>query len=307
VSEKRSKSPGQTAAVRPEKGGDKRRKSDRPSPDQLAREREAFLQTFLRKGAEFTEELVRENERLRRQAIDLEAENAELRTQLASDTAMRDLLRKIEQLERDKKQLLSHMHEAEAVSTRVADRYREMESELGNLAYLYVAGNQLHSTLRLSRAVRHLKELLQQLVGAKDYALYFAEPSRAELARIAAEGELFGPERVVLRGEGASLETPAGYIEVVQLTGEARIESGLLADCGPTKPAAVVPMRFDDQVVGVIVVYTVFEQKDRFVQVDFELFKMLSSHAATALAGALLFFAQDGKLPGLEPFAHLEQ
>lgn len=282
------------------------RKSDRPSPDQLARERETFLQTFLKKGAEFTEELVRENERLRRQAMDLETENANLRTQLASDSAMRDLVRKIEHLERDKRQLLSHVHEAEAVSTRVTDRYREMESELGNLAYLYVAGNQLHSTLRLSRAVRHLKELLQQLVGAKDYALYFIDPARTELVTIAHEGERLGPDRVALRGEGADVGTPAGYVEVVQLTGEPRIEAGPLAACGKAKPAAVVPMRFDDQVVGVIVVFTVFEQKDRFVQVDFELFKMLSAHAATALAGALLFFAADGKLPGLEPFGQIE-
>lgn len=298
------KTPSSGSASRGE--GTRKRHSDRPSPDQLARERETFLQTFLKKGAEFTEQLVRENEQLRHRAMDLEADNTALRTQLASDRAMRDLLGKIEQLQREKQQLLSHVHEAEAVSTQVSDRYHEMESELGNLAYLYVAGNQLHSTLRLSSAVRHLKELLQQLVGAKDYALYFIEPGDGALVKVASQGANLGPTRVLVRGDSAPADTVAGAIEAVHLTGEARIESGLLVECGPKKPAAVVPMRFDERGVGVIVVFGVYEQKDRFVQVDFELFRMLSAHAATALAAALVYHASGGKLPNLEPFTKID-
>lgn len=286
--------------------GPRKRRSDRPSPDRLARERETFLQTFLKKGAEFTEQLVRENEQLRHRAMDLETDNTALRTQLASDRAMDDLLGKIEQLQRDKQQLLSHVHEAEAVSTQISDRYHDMESELGNLAYLYVAGNQLHSTLRLSCAVRHLKELLQQLVGARDYALYFTEPGDTALVKIASHGATLAPLRVLLRGENAPADAIADAIEAVHLTGEARIEKGPLAACGPKAPAAIVPMRFDDRGVGVIVVFGVYEQKDRFVQVDFELFRMLSAHAATALAGALVFDAAGGRLPGLEPFTKIE-
>jgi GAF domain-containing protein len=56
-------------------------------------------------------------------------------------------------------------------------------------------------------------------------------------------------------------------------------------------------MHFDDRVVGVIVIHTVFPQKPSFGAVDFELFKMLGAHAASALAGALLYAAADTKLP----------
>ena len=45
-------------------------------------------------------------------------------------------------------------------------------------------------------------------------------------------------------------------------------------------PAACLPMRFDDEAVGVIAVYALLPQKRRFVAVDFELFKMLGAHAA---------------------------
>ena len=65
-------------------------------------------------------------------------------------------------------------------------------------------------------------------------------------------------------------------------------------------------MRIDDRVVGVIIVYTVLPQKERFVSVDYELFKMLGAHGATALMSALLFLAVGGKLPSLEPFQGLE-
>lgn len=310
---------GVTLGLVTEKRAKKRQASDRPSPDELKRQRDTFLNTFFRKGAEFTEEIVKENERLRRQVIDLESENTELRTQLASDQAMRDLLRKIEQLEREKQALLSHVHEAEAISTRFNNHYKEMEEELSNLAHLYVASYQLHSTLRLNRAVKHLKELLQQLVGAQDYAFYFAdrgvrnavesaEPTKehTELVLIAKVGATSAPARVIPSGDAAP-KGAASVIERAYLTGEQHIVEGPLAGCSMTQPAAVVPMRFDDQVVGAIVVFTVFPQKQNFVAVDFELFKMLSAHAATALAGALLFFSTDGKLPGLEPFAQIAE
>lgn len=286
-----------------EKKAKKRATSDRPSPDELKRQRDTFLNTFFKKGAEFTEEIVKENERLRRQVVDLESENTELRTQLASDQAMRDLLRKIEQLEREKQALLSHVHEAEAVSSRINNHYKEMEEELSNLAHLYVASYQLHSTLRLHRAVKHLKELLQQLVGAQDYAFYFADgKDLVMIARVGAPA----PARITPSADAAP-KGAEGVIERAYLTGEQFVVEGPLDECSMTSPAAVIPMRFDDQIVGAIVVFTVFPQKRTFVPVDFELFKMMSAHAATALAGALLFFSTDGKLPGLEPFAQIAE
>ena len=52
-----------------------------------------FVHTFFKKGAEFTEELLKENEKLRARALELEGENASLRSTVASDQAMRDLMR----------------------------------------------------------------------------------------------------------------------------------------------------------------------------------------------------------------------
>ena len=78
-------------------------------------------------------------------------------------------------------------------------------------------------------------------------------------------------------------------------------------DRGIRRPAAVIPMCFDDQAVGLLWYLKVFDQKQHFVAVDFELFKTLSARAPTGLPGPPLFFAAGGQLPGLEAFTHLTE
>jgi hypothetical protein len=282
----------------------KGKRSDQPPVDlvaQLKIQRDSFVHTFFKKGAEFTEELLSENERLRKNAVELETENAALRTQLASDQAIRDLLRKIDDLEREKATLLSHVHEAEAVSTRFLNRHAQIEEELSNLASLHVASYHLHSTLRLPLVVRHLKELLAQLVGARSYAIYIADDARHELVPVASDGVDAAKLTRIIVGAIDVSDPRAGVIERTHLTGVPHITEGPLDET--TSPAACLAMRVDDRAVGVIVIHSLLKQKEQFVPVDFELFKMLGLHAASALVGAQLFTAADGRLPGLEVFA----
>ena len=63
-----------------------KREASSPSFEDLRTQRTAFVSTFFKKGAELTEELLRENERLRAAAHKIESENAALRTQLPSFT-----------------------------------------------------------------------------------------------------------------------------------------------------------------------------------------------------------------------------
>jgi hypothetical protein len=297
-------------------GGSERAAADKsdPSSDQKI-ERDTFVHTFFKKGAEFTEELLRENDRLRGQLLELESENAALRTHLASDAAMRDLLHKIEHLEREKSQLMTHVREAEANSSRFFARYAEMEEELSNLAHLYVASYQLHSTLRLREVLRHLKELLAQLVGSRAHAFYMQDPVRRELVPIASDGIALGGLPRLAIAPGSRSEEDRGaqdatgeLVERTFLTGVAHIEEGDLSGARALgdRPAACVPMRIDDTVVGVIVIYSLLDQKPQFMPVDYALFKMLGAHAATALMGALLFADSDGQFPGLDAIRRVE-
>ena len=291
------------------------RRSEQPpaaadSASDLKTQRAEFVHTFFKKGAEFTEELVKENERLRKNAGELEAENAKLRTQLAKDKAMRELLEKIDQLENEKQNLLSSMHEQEAVTNRFSNRFSEIEAELENFATLYVASYQLHSTLRLSTVLRHLKELLLQLVGARSLAFYVVDDAKRSLVAVATEGvdaRNVGPVALTESG-GASAQatsvsvgpSAASTIERVFLTGVAQVIEGPVAGSDPAIPAACVPMRIEDDIVGVIVVFELLAQKKEFVPVDFELFKLLAAHAATALVAAQLYTKAGSRLPSLE-------
>jgi hypothetical protein len=284
----------------------KSKRSDRPPADlaaQLKVQRDSFVHTFFKKGAEFTEELLHENERLRKTLADVENENAALRTQLASDEAIRDLLRKIDGLEREKSALLSHMHEAEAVSKRFGNRHAQIEEDLLNLANLHVASYHLHSTLRLPLVVRHLKELLAQLVGARAFAIYVADDAESELVAIASEGLEPAKLANVRIGSAEVADSAAGTMERVFLTGLAQVVEGPL----PDEPGliACLSMRVDNRAIGVIVIHSLFPQKEQFVAVDHELFKMLGQHAASALVGAQLYAASDGRLPGIDALRNL--
>ena len=284
-----------------------KRAESSPSFDEVRTQRTAFVSTFFKKGAELTEELLKENERLRANGRKLETENAALRTQLKSDDAIREALKKIDELEREKNALLSQFSQAEAVTSQFTVRYSEIEEELANLANLYVASYQLHSAMRLPAVVQHLRELLAQLVGARSHAEYQVDEKKRLLVPIYSDGvELDRLPRVQV---GDAAEPPRGgaaFLERVFLTGVPHIEEGPISHSGMDSPAACLPMRIEERAVGVVAVYELLPQKERFVAVDFELFKMLAAHAATALVGAVLYAHADGKLPGLDIFRDLE-
>jgi GAF domain-containing protein len=270
--------------------------SESPAPD-LKSERDQFLQKFTR-GAKLTEDFISDYERLLDRLKTLETENANLRSKIATDSAMRDLVTKIEQLEAEKSELLSRFRKAEAMSNQFTERVAEIESEFANLANLFVASNQIHSSLTPRGVTRRIKEVLAQLVGAERYCMYLVNPEASELVPIASEG-VAGKDLTSVRVEGTS-------VGQVFRTGTAIINRDGDASSGSIdSPAAVVPLSVEDRVVGVIAIFSTLEQKTRFDAVDFELFKLLGQHAAAALVSASLFAQAERKLPGLEAFLDL--
>ncbi len=278
-----------------EKKGRGSRRSDRPVQvvaAELKGKRDAFLQTFFKRGAELTDELVTENRRLRDQIADLEGENAALKTHLASDEAIRDLLKKIEELEREKARLLSTVDKHEQITNRVT----EVEAELEAFANLYVASFQLHSSLRVRAVVRNVRELLEQLVGVRSLAIYFADDPARRLTPISAYGVDIAALPTIALHEVSSGDTTAAVIERTYLTGLPHISEGEVM----TPPAACIPLQLEDRVVGAIAIYALLEQKRAFVTVDRELFKLVGAHAGGALVAAHLWSQSDGRLPSVE-------
>jgi len=269
--------------------------SDMPGPD-LKSERDQFLKKFTR-GAKLTEEFLREVEHLQDRLHNLETENAGLRAKVEADDAIRDLLAKIERLELEKRELLSRFHRAEAKSSEFTARVQEVESEFANLANLFVASNQLHSSLSPRGVTRRIKEVLAQLVGAERYCMYLANSEATELIPIAFEGvagSALTPVKIADSELGQTL-----------VKGAASVSDGDPTQGTVARPAAIIPLTVDEKTVGVIAIFSTLAQKKRFDTVDFELFKLLGQHAAAALVSASLFAHTDRKLPGLEAFLDL--
>jgi len=268
-------------------------RSDAPGPD-LSQERDQFLRTFS-KGAQLTKAFLEEYESLQKRLQQIQEENTRLRATIEADDAIRDLIKKIEALEDEKRELLSQYRRAEEMTSNFDARFHEMEDDFANLANLFVASNSLHSSLSPRAVVRRIKEVLEQLVGAEQFGVYLSSSGGRVLSPIAVMG--FGanaPSSEVLA---------SGPVGEVARTGVARIDDEGDPSLGTLdKPPAVFPLQIDDNIIGVVAIFRSFGQKTKFSTVDFELFKLLGHHAAAALMSSGLYAQAERRLPGPDVF-----
>lgn len=265
--------------------------SARPSdvPVEMIREREAFVKNVLKKGMEYTEELIHENRALRDELEAVKAEAEQLRAQLASDDAIRDFVKTIEKLEAERKSLLKKSTVLEQTEKQHATRQREIEQEINDLANLYVANFQLHASFSLRRVVRHLCDMVGQLVGAEAFVIYLVQGE--EVVPIASEH--VPEDRLVTHTLGS------GPVGEACLTGLKRIRETDLADDRPDDPVAVIPLLADGKPVGAAEIHRMLEQKEGWASVDHELFELLGAQAGTALIAATLYDGEKGPVAAL--------
>lgn len=272
--------------------------SEEPAED-LKKERDLFIQQFFRKGAQLTEEVLKDNERLRGRIAELEGENERLRAHIVSDTAIRDLLRKIEALEGEKHALVQRSAAAEKVSDRFTARHAEVESELASLANLYVATSQLHASSNVRHVLRNIKELLAQFLGAARFAVFLASDDRKSLVAVASEGQSFA--------EIATLPIDDGPLGSAFVTGKLFYDTDNDVSKGTVeRPAAAVPLLIDGLPIGVIAIFGTLSQKTAFDDQDSELFRLLGTQAALALVSARLFTDAGRRVPPVQAFLDLE-
>ncbi len=271
-----------------------------PDLDLAASKRE-FIETFFRRGAEFTEELMRENERLRYRIVQLEEEQksrADLDKPGSAQQSLRELVARIEALEAERTALLSRYAGVELESGDFAARYHDIERENNHLANLYVASFQLHSTLDLREVTQIILEILLNFIGAKVVAVQLIDDERSVLRTLAAEGieRTQVPEGAIGSGRvGEVIGSGTAFFDEWRSRGKLD-----LAD-----PMIVSPLKIRDKVVGVIVVWEMLQQKTSLAEVDYELFNLLCAHAASALQGAKLNAELHGRTPALWAAADL--
>ncbi|MEO1173646.1 MAG: GAF domain-containing protein [Myxococcota bacterium] len=234
--------------------------------------RQEILQIF-KKGAEFTEDLLKENERLRFRVAELESSQADAR---AERELAETLMEKISRLEREKQELVERFGEVERENRAFADRYINIEQENNNLLNIYVASYQLHSTLDFDEVLGAIAEVVLNFIGAEVFLVGMVEEGTDEIQVLVNEGVSdVVHERMPVAGTVLGEVVTSGVPHFVT-----EIES--LTVSGP-KPAICIPLKIKDQVIGVIAIYKFLQQKKRLASVDHELFTLLAGHAATTL------------------------
>jgi nitrate/nitrite-specific signal transduction histidine kinase len=273
-----------------EKKDAKRRDSDRGA---------AVLSIFER-GAEFTKQILAENERLRDRLAELEErQQSAAQSSDGWENLRVELSHRIENLEGEKKSILEQLQETEQENHQFAERYVEIEEENNNLANLYVSSYQLHSTLDPNEVLKVILEIVINLVGAEVFVVYVGDERTNLLEPVVSEGRAAREFPSVRMGEG--------FVGGAAASGE--VQTREVEPCGAgdagEEPVVCIPLRVDERPVGAIVIYSLLQQKEGFSDLDHELFRLLAGHAATAIFASQLYSQSERKLSTIQGFIEL--
>src|SRR5574341_1401322 len=149
---------------------------------EIFRRADEFLGVF-HKGIEFTNDLLKENERLRF-AVAQMREQLKAAQKAVPAAELSKLRRQLEELTAEREALINRYKLAEEENKDFASRYVEVEEENNNLANLYVASYQLHSTMDLNEVLRIVSEIILNLIGSDHFAMWRAPLWRLPWSRI---------------------------------------------------------------------------------------------------------------------------
>jgi hypothetical protein len=258
----------------------------------------AKIFSFFDQGKKFTEDLLKENERLRHRVAELANEN-EVLVQRAEANGVAHMQNKIRVLETDIDHLQQEIErqkqlaaDFESENREFADRYVEIERQNTNLINMYVASYQLHSTLDFSSVIVIVRDIVINMLGAEIFGIYLVDEKIGQLV-LAAHEDL--PEEC--RGNLAIDEEMNAL-----LNGPVKTDLGENPSGSPLQggPIAEVPLQLDDRPVGLIRIYKLLIQKQGLQTVDFELFELLCKHASTAIYSSQLHARSERKRATLE-------
>ena len=264
--------------------------------DQSFRNADEFLGLF-EKGAAWGQELLQENRRLREELQRYRDQHESAGESPEQWTKLRhELLARIHMLEQECGTVRGQLFDAERENAQFAQRYVEIEEENNNLANLYVASYQLHSTLDFDEVLKIIAEIVINLIGAEIFAIYLLDDATGKLAAAAADGmevEAFPSCTFGMGIVGKAVEKDECYFANAHRSDDL------------SEPILCVPLAVQGRPLGAIAVFSLLGQKSGFSPLDDELFEMLGGHAATALFAARLFSQSARKLNTIQGFIDL--
>jgi hypothetical protein len=254
----------------------------RKDPADLFTKGKEFFDMYSR-VEEFTQEVMEENAKLQARINELVTERERVLSDGVNTPEEEELVRKLNLIKKEKQDILNRYHTVEEENKDFEQRYRDIEMENNNLANLYVASYQLHSTLDLTEVLEIITEIIINLIGAQTFGIMMLNEKRGELEPIKAEGMPLEGLPAVKVGEGIIGGVAGG--------GETYYRESYDRDAplDVSHPLVCVALTINDEVIGVIVVYQLLSQKEKLVKIDYDLFGLLAAHAATAIFSSKLY------------------
>jgi nitrate/nitrite-specific signal transduction histidine kinase len=218
-------------------------------------------------------ELRSHNERLRESIAALESDRSRLHGEkIRLQEQLMNLREEFAQRVDEHTALVRRLYEVQRENEAVSARFLDIETQNTNLANLYVAGYQLHGSLDRTRVLDAIKEILINLVGSEDFAIF--ERAGDHLRMIDWFDEPPAAFREVRIGDGV--------IGNVAATGETYVAGGDHAR--GVGIVACVPLQVDGRVTGAIAIFRLLPQKQAGLEpLDEELLELLASQAGIAL------------------------
>ena len=232
----------------------------------------SYVQKVSQDTSRYVRELLADNDHVRSVAASLEVELAAARREV--EEARAAIRRRAE----DEARLRQRLASVEVEGGRLAERYIEVEEKNANLANLYVASYRLHGTLDRTEVLEAIQEIVANLVGSEQLAIYSSGPDGDALERVVSYGLSPEPPRTIALGQGligAAARDGRTCVYDVPRDSERLPHERDLTAC--------VVLRLDGAVTGVLAIFRLLPQKTAFGPLDRELFELLATHAATAL------------------------
>ena len=180
-----------------------------------------------------------------------------------------------EDLCRECKQLRELVAVAESAIETLRARCEDLEEDKAHLGRLCVASVQLHELGGgESDCLRNLQDLLVNLIGSEQIAIWSMTPDGRRLELRASHGIDAEPWRTVTVGEGTVGQAAA--------TGEI---SPVDAD-GPGQPRVCIPLLLGRRVAGVVAIFGLLPHRSGLAPRDQDVFRLISRQAAFALSCA---------------------
>jgi len=233
---------------------------------------ESYVEKVRDDTRRYVQALLEENGKLRVLTASLESENRFLNEQVASLQKDADAHR----VERDR--LQKNVAAVEDENRRFSEQYVEVEQQNTDLASLYVASYRLHATLDRGEALSIVQDIICNLIGSEEIALFEADEAGASLSLVASLGLDPAPFRTVPLGRGVigrCARTGQMYLAGRDDDAGLRPEERAMSAC--------IPLHFDGRLLGAVAIFRLLPQKSGLVSLDHELFELIATHAARAL------------------------